>query len=78
MKPIRIKMAHQLIVNYGLYRKMEVYEPHFANYNELTNLILTNRIYTNDLVEKESKKLFEDLNIDFKSCFSFIDKNKRY
>ncbi|MCQ2818093.1 MAG: histone deacetylase [archaeon] len=37
MKPIRIKMAHQLIVNYGLYRKMEVYEPHFANFNELTN-----------------------------------------
>jgi hypothetical protein len=28
MKPIHIKMAHQLIVNYGLYRKMEVYEPH--------------------------------------------------
>ncbi|MCQ2821640.1 MAG: histone deacetylase [archaeon] len=37
MKPIRIKMAHQLIVNYGLYRKMDVYEPHFANFNELTN-----------------------------------------
>ncbi len=36
MKPIRIKMAHQLIVNYGLYRKMEVYEPHWANYTELT------------------------------------------
>ncbi len=37
MKPIRIKMAHQLIVNYGLYRQMEVYEPHWANYEELTN-----------------------------------------
>jgi histone deacetylase 1/2 len=37
MKPIRIKMAHQLIVNYGLYRKMEVYEPHWATFNELTN-----------------------------------------
>jgi histone deacetylase 1/2 len=36
MKPIRIKMAHQLIVNYGLYRKMEVYEPHWADYTELT------------------------------------------
>ena len=29
-------MAHQLIVNYGLYRKMEVYEPHWADYTELT------------------------------------------
>ena len=25
MKPFRIKMTHQLIVNYGLYRKMHVY-----------------------------------------------------
>lgn len=25
MKPFRIKMAHQLIVNMGLYRKMNVY-----------------------------------------------------
>lgn len=37
MKPIRIKMTHQLIVNYGLYRKMDVYEPHWATLNELTN-----------------------------------------
>ena len=36
MKPIRIKMAHQLIVNYGLYRKMEVYEPHWATKGELS------------------------------------------
>lgn len=28
MKPFRIKMAHQLIVNYGLYRKMHVYVSH--------------------------------------------------
>lgn len=25
MKPFRIKMTHQLVVNYGLYRKMSVY-----------------------------------------------------
>jgi histone deacetylase 1/2 len=25
MKPHRIRMAHNLILNYGLYRKMEVY-----------------------------------------------------
>jgi hypothetical protein len=25
MKPFRIKMAHQLILSYGLYRKMSVY-----------------------------------------------------
>lgn len=25
MKPHRIRMAHNLILNYGLYRKMEIY-----------------------------------------------------
>jgi histone deacetylase 1/2 len=35
MKPFRIKMAHQLIVNYGLYRKMNVYQPHRATNAEM-------------------------------------------
>jgi len=35
MKPFRIKMAHQLIVNYGLYRKMNVYQPHRATHTEM-------------------------------------------
>ena len=35
MKPFRIKMAHQLIVNYGLYRKMSVYQPHMATSAEM-------------------------------------------
>lgn len=25
MKPHRIRMAHNLVLNYGLYRKMEIY-----------------------------------------------------
>ena len=25
MKPHRVRMAHNLILNYGLYRKMEIY-----------------------------------------------------
>jgi len=52
MKPIRIKMAHQLIVNYGLYRKMEVYEPHWANYTELTAFHSPEYV---DYLEKVSK-----------------------
>jgi len=35
MKPFRIKMAHQLIVNYELYRKMNVYIPHRATDQEM-------------------------------------------
>ena len=27
MKPHRLRMTHQLILSYGLYRKMEVYKP---------------------------------------------------
>ena len=36
MKPFRIKMAHQLIVNYGLYRSLNVY----ASLNYLRNHIM--------------------------------------
>ena len=35
MKPFRIKMAHQLIVNYGLYKEMNVYQPHRATHAEM-------------------------------------------
>jgi len=36
MKPHRIRMAHNLILNYGLYRKMEIYRPHKAVAEEMT------------------------------------------
>jgi acetoin utilization deacetylase AcuC-like enzyme len=31
MKPFRIKMAHELILRYELYRKMDVYQPNKAS-----------------------------------------------
>lgn len=31
MKPFRIKMTHQLIIEYELYRKMNVYQPNKAS-----------------------------------------------
>ena len=36
MKPHRIKMAHHLILSYGLYRKMEVYRSHPASPAEMS------------------------------------------
>jgi len=36
MKPHRIRMAHNLLLNYGLYRKMEIYRPHKAIFDEMT------------------------------------------
>ena len=34
MKPFRMKLAHHLILTYGLYRKMECYVS-YVNYNYL-------------------------------------------
>ncbi|KAM3172130.1 Histone deacetylase 1 [Hymenolepis weldensis] len=36
MKPHRIRMTHNLLLNYGLYRKMEVYRPAKANQEDMT------------------------------------------
>jgi len=36
MKPHRIRMTHNLLLNYGLYRKMEIYRPHKSSPEEMT------------------------------------------
>lgn len=38
MKPHRIRMAHTLIMNYGLYKKMEIYVRLFHCHNHRLNL----------------------------------------
>ena len=35
MKPIRMKMTHQLVLSYGLYKKLDIYEPHRASVSEM-------------------------------------------
>ncbi|EEY65409.1 histone deacetylase, putative [Phytophthora infestans T30-4] len=35
MKPHRMKLAHHLVVNYDLYHKMDVFEPHWASADEM-------------------------------------------
>jgi len=35
MKPHRLRMTHQLILSYGLYRKMEVYRPKISTSQQL-------------------------------------------
>jgi histone deacetylase 1/2 len=37
MKPFRIKLAHHLILNYGLFRKMECYKQHAASAEEMAS-----------------------------------------
>ncbi|CAJ0952256.1 unnamed protein product, partial [Mesorhabditis belari] len=36
MKPHRIRMTHHLVMNYGLYRELEVYRPFPASFDEMT------------------------------------------
>ena len=36
MKPHRLQMTHNLILSYQLYKKMEVYRPHLATEEEMT------------------------------------------
>mmetsp|Transcript_25477 Transcript_25477/g.35754 ORF Transcript_25477/g.35754 Transcript_25477/m.35754 type:complete len:540 (+) Transcript_25477:118-1737(+) len=36
MKPHRIRMAHNLLLNYGIYKKMEIYRPKYATESEIT------------------------------------------
>jgi len=36
MKPHRIRMTHNLLLNYGLYRQMEIYRPEKASFTEMT------------------------------------------
>lgn len=36
MKPHRVRMAHNLIVNYNLYKEMDVFRPPFVDHADLT------------------------------------------
>ena len=38
MKPHRIRMAHNLLLSYGLYRKMEIYVSHSARLSPRASL----------------------------------------
>eukprot|EP01135_Chromosphaera_perkinsii_P009188 Nk52_evm23s1671 gene=Nk52_evmTU23s1671 len=45
MKPHRIRMTHNLLLNYGLYKKMDIYRPHRATAEEMT------RYHSDDYIE---------------------------
>lgn len=45
MKPHRLCMAHNLVLNYDLYRKMDVYRPHVATDDEMQ------RFHSDDYIE---------------------------
>lgn len=36
MKPHRIRMTHDLVLNYGLYKRMEIYRPQLVTPEQMT------------------------------------------
>jgi histone deacetylase 1/2 len=36
LQPHRVRMTHNLVVNYGLYRKMDVFRPKLVSASQLT------------------------------------------
>uniref|UniRef100_A0A1I7WS61 Mago nashi protein n=1 Tax=Heterorhabditis bacteriophora TaxID=37862 RepID=A0A1I7WS61_HETBA len=53
MKPHRIRMTHNLLLNYGLYRKLEVYASFtiVKNYVPLLNIINYKHIYWHEFLD---------------------------
>uniref|UniRef100_A0A671UBF8 histone deacetylase n=1 Tax=Sparus aurata TaxID=8175 RepID=A0A671UBF8_SPAAU len=59
MKPHRIRMTHNLLLNYGLNRKMQIYRPNKATAEEMT------RYHSDDYI-----KFFQSIQLDNMSEFS--------
>jgi len=62
MKPHRIRMTHNLLLNYGLYKKMEIFRPHPATLQDMTKFhsddyINFLRIITPDNMHEHTKQL---------------------
>jgi acetoin utilization deacetylase AcuC-like enzyme len=69
MKPHRVRMTHNLVVNYGLYRKMDVFRPklvsaaqltrfHSDDYINFLRLITPGPIKLNDMLNLQQAKIF--------------------
>ncbi|CAF0969610.1 unnamed protein product [Brachionus calyciflorus] len=61
MKPHRIRMTHSLIQNYGLYRKMEIYRPHRAAFEDMTKFHSDEYIKFLQNILPENKSKFKNL-----------------
>ncbi|WUR02454.1 histone deacetlyase 1 [Vairimorpha necatrix] len=63
MKPLRVRMAHSLIVNYGLYKKMDILKPYMASYKNLTNFHSIDYInFLSSVTTENMQEISNDLN----------------
>jgi histone deacetylase 1/2 len=65
MKPFRMKLAHQLIMNYGFCKQMDIYQPHRATHAELQ------RFHSPDYVEYLNKVMPYTGEV----CFNKLEEN---
>lgn len=72
MKPHRIRMTHNLLLNYGLYRKMEIYVSLSLNFYQ--TLVIT---ITRDFMTKCEKLFFHGNNIPEKTDVFIFSHNGR-
>ncbi|KAG8838392.1 histone deacetylase, partial [Serendipita sp. 411] len=56
MKPTRVRMTHSLVMNYGLYKKMEIYRAKPATKREMT------QFHSDDYIEFLSKVTPNNMN----------------
>jgi histone deacetylase 1/2 len=63
MKPHRVRMTHNLVVNYGLYRKMDVFRPKLVSAAQLTRFHSDDYINFLRLITPGSIKLNHMLNL---------------
>lgn len=62
MKPLRVRMTHSLVVNYGLHRKMDVLRPYLASYKQLTNFHSVDYVnFLASVTNENAEEIFNDL-----------------
>src|SRR5437899_12296330 len=58
MKPHRIRMAHNLVLAYGLYKKMEIYRPTLLSEEQMTKFHSDDYVYFLQSVTPDNREQY--------------------
>ncbi len=58
MKPHRLSLTHSLVLNYGLYKQMEVYRPYRASHHDMC------RFHADDYIDFLQRLELQDGGLD--------------
>ncbi|KAF0440741.1 histone deacetylase [Gigaspora margarita] len=65
MKPLRVRMTHNLVMKYGLYKRMEIFRPRPGTIEELT------QFHTDDYINFLSRVTADNVDTCIKDCIKF-------